>query len=130
VAVEPKSFGQVLYHLVGNAIKSSETGGLITVTAKTGAGSLIITIADEGAGFRPSLTEALFERFRRRPGAETVPGHGADFHLCRKIMHRHGGSITAESPGQGGGAVFTLTLPAAAAATAPAKPAPVVVKMA
>jgi signal transduction histidine kinase len=130
VAVEPKSFGQVLHHVVGNAIKSSETGGLITVTAKTGANGLVITVADEGAGFQPSLAETLFERFRRRPGAETVPGDGADFHLCRKTMLRHGGDITAQSPGQGGGAVFTLTLPAGAAVAAPAKTAPAVVKMA
>jgi signal transduction histidine kinase len=130
VAVEEKSFGQVLYHVVGHAIKSSETGGLITVMAQTRASGVVITVADEGVSFRPSLAETLFERFRRRPSAETVPGDGADFHLCRKIMLRHGGDITAESPGQGQGAVFTLTLPAGAVVAAPAKPAPSVVKMA
>ena len=130
VAVEEKSFGQVLYHVVGHAIKSSETGGLITVSAQTRADGVVITVADEGVGFRPSLAETLFERFRRRPGTENVPAHGADFHLCRKIMRRHGGDIGAESPGQGEGAVFTLTLPVALVETAPARPVPAVVKMA
>jgi signal transduction histidine kinase len=130
VAVEQKSFGQVLYHVVGHAIKSSETGGLVTVMARVQASGVVITVADEGVGFRPSLAETLFERFRRRPGTENVPADGADFHLCRKIMRRHGGDIQAESPGQGGGAVFTLTLPAALPVSAPAKPAPAVVNMA
>jgi signal transduction histidine kinase len=130
VAVEEKSFGQVLYHVVGHAIKSSETGGLITVTAQVSVNNLVITVADEGAGFRPSLAETLFERFRRRPGTEHVPAHGADFHLCRKIMRRHGGDIQAESPGQGQGAVFTLTLPVVQPVVVPTRTAPAVAKIA
>jgi signal transduction histidine kinase len=127
VAVEKKSFGQVLYHVVGNAIRSSQTGGLITVTAHTHGGNVVITVADEGVGFRPSLAETLFERFsRRNPGPANVPAEGADFHLCRKTMRRHGGDIHANSPGQGGGAVFTLTLPAAVPVPTAPRPAPVV----
>jgi light-regulated signal transduction histidine kinase (bacteriophytochrome) len=59
-----------------------------------------------------------------------VPTHGADFHLCRKIMRRHGGDIQAESPGQGQGAVFTLTLPVVQPVVVPTRTAPAVAKIA
>ncbi len=118
IVVEKQHFEQVLYNVIGNAIKFSHTGSLITVTARNEAGSVIITVEDEGIGFRPSYAEELFERFteRRRWGTENEPTNGVGLYLCRKVMRRQGGDIVGSSMGEGKGSVFTLTLPQAVSA--------------
>lgn len=115
IVTEKQSLGQVLVNVLSNAIKFSHIGGLITITASADivSNQVIITIEDEGIGFRTSYAEELFERFtnRRRWGTQNEPTYGLGLYLCRKVMQRHGGHISAYSAGEGKGATFTLLLP-------------------
>lgn len=115
VMVDRQTFRQVIYNLIGNSIKFSHPGGLITIAASLSDddGQAIISVSDEGIGFRPTYAEELFERFtqRRRWGTNGEPTNGIGLYLCRQLMRRHGGTISASSQGEGKGAVFTLTLP-------------------
>ena len=69
-----------------------------------------IAIADNGIGFDEKHWEQIFEPFQRLHGPDQYEGTGIGLAICRKIVHRHGGSIHATSQ-LGIGSVFTVTLP-------------------
>jgi signal transduction histidine kinase len=67
-------------------------------------------VADNGIGFDEKYLDRIFTPFQRLHGREEYEGTGIGLAVCRKIVERHGGSITAQStPGQG--ATFIVTLP-------------------
>jgi two-component system sensor kinase FixL len=69
-----------------------------------------IAIADEGIGFDPKYGDRIFTIFQRLHGRSDYEGTGIGLAICRKIVERHQGTVTATSqPGQG--AMFTITLP-------------------
>jgi signal transduction histidine kinase len=69
-----------------------------------------IAISDEGIGFDERYALRIFRVFERLHGRGVYPGTGIGLALCRKIVERHGGTITATSaPGEG--ATFVVTLP-------------------
>jgi signal transduction histidine kinase len=70
-----------------------------------------ITVADNGIGFAQGYADRIFGIFQRLHGRSEYPGTGIGLATCRKILERHGGTITASGrPGEG--AVFICTLPA------------------
>jgi signal transduction histidine kinase len=70
-----------------------------------------IMIKDNGIGFDEQYTDRIFQVFRRLHGRDQYEGTGVGLAICRKIVERHGGTITAKSkPEQG--ATFVVTLPA------------------
>ena len=80
---------------------------------RTDFGTVAIAVADEGIGLPPGAHERIFEQHHRAHAS--YDGRGLGLAICRRIVERHGGSITArdaepERPG-GRGAVFELTLP-------------------
>ncbi len=80
---------------------------------RTAFGTVAIAVADEGIGLPPGAHERIFEQHHR--AHTSYDGRGLGLTICRRIVERHGGSITArdaepERPG-GRGAVFELTLP-------------------
>ncbi|MFD3003953.1 sensor histidine kinase [Pontibacter toksunensis] len=112
---EPDLIAEVFSNVLFNAIKFSRPGGEISLWSEEGNGSIKVFVRDQGLGFRPEQAEALFQRFtpfrKRGTGGEGTIGLG--LYLCRKMLHKQGGSITAHSPGEGQGAVFTVELRAA-----------------
>jgi signal transduction histidine kinase len=82
--------------------------------------SILIRVADEGAGLSEEDISRLFGRFQRlsaRPtGGESSTGLGLS--IVKRIIELHGGSVGAQSAGPGRGATFTIRLPAAAALAA------------
>jgi signal transduction histidine kinase len=69
-----------------------------------------IEVSDNGIGFEPRYNSRIFRVFERLHGRGTYPGTGIGLALCRKIVDRHGGTISAEStPGQG--STFIVKLP-------------------
>ena len=69
-----------------------------------------ITIKDNGIGFDEKYTDKIFAVFQRLHGRSEYEGSGVGLSVCRKIVERHSGSITATSaPGEG--ATFTISLP-------------------
>jgi signal transduction histidine kinase len=82
----------------------------IAVTSGVQDGVAEVTIQDNGLGFDPRYATRIFRAFERLHGASAYPGTGIGLALCRKIVERHHGAITAEGE-LGRGARFTIRLP-------------------
>ncbi|MBB3896935.1 hybrid sensor histidine kinase/response regulator [Roseococcus suduntuyensis] len=112
---DPARFRQILFNLVGNAVKFTETGWIRLAIAATplpeGRCRLVCTVSDTGIGIDPARIPALFDRFsqadasiRRRYG-----GTGLGLAISLRLAELLGGTIEAE-PRPGGGSVFRLLL--------------------
>lgn len=107
---------QVLTNVLGNALLATSAGGTVTITTRAVAGGAEIVVSDTGVGLDREDLPRVFERFYRAPGAQRRSGgSGVGLTIAREIVRRHGGDITASSPGRGLGARFTITLPTASA---------------
>jgi signal transduction histidine kinase len=113
---------QLLQNLITNALKYRAKNRVpdlkinCLIEDHTPPGSLTaerrlrIAVADNGIGFDERHCEQIFEPFQRLHGPDQYEGTGIGLAICRKIVHRHGGSIHATSQA-GIGSVFTVTLP-------------------
>jgi signal transduction histidine kinase len=110
---EPK-IRQVLNNMLGNAIKFSPPGSVITVLTESNADDCMVAVRDEGPGIRESDRARLFKDFSRssaKPtGGESSTGLGLS--ICYKIVQAHAGAIEVSNLPQGG-AEFRITLPIA-----------------
>lgn len=117
-------FRQVLFNLVGNAIKFTHEGGVAVratvspVDESTGetpeypSYRLMVTVSDSGIGISPGQLKRIFEAFEQQEGQNTrrYGGTGLGLAISRKLARMMGGELEVESePGKG--SVFTLTLP-------------------
>ncbi len=104
-----------LSNLVGNAIKYTPTGGLVSVVVRTENDSLRVDVTDTGIGIAENEAELVFERFYRSKDRriEGITGSGLGLALARQVVRLHGGDITLASE-LNKGSTFTLTLPARA----------------
>jgi DNA-binding LacI/PurR family transcriptional regulator/signal transduction histidine kinase len=103
---------QLFQNLIGNALKyhRDKTPPVITITAATENESSVITISDNGIGFDKTNSERIFGIFQRAVGKDEYEGTGVGLAICKKIVERLGGSITATGePGRG--SVFTIRIP-------------------
>ncbi len=109
---------QVVLNLLTNALDSlddrGDDQGLVKISLRRHDGLAELTVADNGGGISPEVLENVFEPFftRRKAGQ----GTGLGLSISYRIIDDHGGQITAESPGIGLGATFTVRLPLKAAA--------------
>ena len=102
--------GQVLRHLLGNALKFTEQGR-VTCSAVHADNAIRIQVADTGCGIQESLHRVIFEKFRQLGDTLTdkPKGVGLGLPICRLIVDCHGGALGVESePGRG--SVFSITL--------------------
>src|SRR5450432_2144119 len=108
---------EAIDNLISNAIKYSPIGGKIAVVVTHEQNTTIIRIADEGAGLSPEDLGRLFGRFQRLSAKPTAgeSSTGLGLSIVKRIIDMHGGDVTADSPGPGQGATFTIALPATAA---------------
>jgi PAS domain S-box-containing protein len=95
---------QVVDNLLGNAVKYSPDGGLITVRLRSVGGSAELTVSDTGIGVAPEEREQMFTRLYRTTRARdrAIPGTGLGLALSRAVVERHHGTIelaTHEGPG-------------------------------
>jgi signal transduction histidine kinase len=103
---DPTALGQVLGHLIENAIKYTPDGGEVELVGGFEGNSVVITVADSG----PGLPEGdLFEPFRRGENAPGTKGTGLGLYVARTLVVGMGGSIEA-SNSPSGGAEFRITL--------------------
>jgi PAS domain S-box-containing protein len=121
---------QVVWNLLSNAVKFTPAGAAVHVRLATVGDEAQIEVRDEGRGIKPEFLPHVFERFRQAEdgGGERVQGSlGLGLAIVRHLVELHGGSVQAESAGEGKGAVFTVRLPlltaTAAAAAAEQRPA-------
>jgi light-regulated signal transduction histidine kinase (bacteriophytochrome) len=108
---------QLLQNLIGNAVKfhQADVPPIIKIRGTTAEGPegedlLTLTVEDNGIGFDEKYLDRIFTPFQRLHGRNTYEGTGIGLAVCRKIVERHGGTLTARSkPGEG--ATFIATLP-------------------
>ena len=107
---DPRAVIQILVNLIGNAVRYSPEGGVITVRFARGGGSASVSVQDQGPGVAAPDQQRIFERFERAHAEDG--GTGLGLTISRRLARSMGGDVTLDSaPGQG--ARFTLTLPAA-----------------
>ena len=114
VHADPDRIAQIVTNLIGNAVRATPAGGMITVRCRRAGPLALAEVTDTGEGLAPTELERVFERFyrvpgRRSPGAE--PGSGIGLTIARAIARAHGGDLVARSAGLGAGATFALTIP-------------------
>jgi PAS domain S-box-containing protein len=104
---------QVVWNLLTNAIKFTPEEGEIEVRLESVDTRVQITVKDSGAGIPPEFLPHIFERFRQAdPGANRIHGGmGLGLSIVRQLVELHGGTVKAESEGEGKGATFTVSLP-------------------
>ena len=113
---------QVLLNLALNAKKAMRRrGGQLRIGGRVEGGSVVIEVADTGAGIAPQVMPRLFEPFVTHTPADTAEGESTDVAprgtglglcICRDLLRNAGGTIRADST-SGKGATFTLTVPLA-----------------
>jgi heavy metal sensor kinase len=109
---DPDRLHQALTNFVENAIKFSEPGGKVCVSAWRRNGEAGVTITDTGPGIPANARTQVFDRFYRADPARGRDGSGSGLGLsiCREVADAHGGRVWVESV-EGEGSSFSLALP-------------------
>jgi PAS domain S-box-containing protein len=112
---DPARLQQVVWNLLTNAVKFTPRGGRVQVSLERVNSSVEIVVADRGAGIAPEFLPHVFERFRQADQQTTRQhgGLGLGLAIVRHLVELHGGSVRAESEGEGRGSTFTVMLPVA-----------------
>jgi signal transduction histidine kinase len=99
-----------LLNLIQNAAKFSPKGGTIQVGGRPDGENSVFYVKDEGIGFEMKYAHKLFLPFERLHRESEFPGTGIGLANVQRVVHRHGGTVWAESsPGRG--ATFYFALP-------------------
>jgi PAS domain S-box-containing protein len=104
---------QVVWNLLSNAIKFTPEGGQVTINLKPVNHQAELTVVDTGKGIHPDFLPHLYESFRQEDSSITrrYGGLGLGLAIVRQLVEAHGGTIQADSAGEGQGATFTVQLP-------------------
>ncbi len=119
---DPVRLEQVVDNLLTNAAKYTPEGGHVEVRARPEDGAAVLTVADDGIGIAPQMLERIFQLFAQADESleRSSGGLGLGLALVERLVALHGGTVRAESPGEGQGSRFTVRLPLAAGAAAAA----------
>jgi two-component system sensor histidine kinase GlrK len=101
----------IVDNLLGNAIKFTPAGGIISIRASEGDGGVVIEVIDSGPGVPVVERDAVFESFfrgRAKSGGH-IEGTGLGLAIAREYVEAHGGRIALVA--EGPGAHFRVTLP-------------------
>jgi signal transduction histidine kinase len=111
IAADPGSLSEVFANLIDNAIKYSNEGGSVEVSAEVHGTMVEVQVADHGIGMPANVVSNLFHKFyRSHRSRETVAGTGIGLYISKAIMETHGGSMAARSI-EGMGSTFTFGIP-------------------
>lgn len=104
---------QVIWNLLSNAVKFTPSGGSVVVKLERLGNMAQVQVKDTGKGINPIFLPHIFEYFRQEDGTTTrqFGGLGLGLAIARHLVELHGGTVQAESLGEGQGATFTVKLP-------------------
>ncbi len=103
---------QILWNLLANAIKFTSPEGRVEVTLDVVDTQAQIRVIDTGQGIRTDLLPHVFERFRQGDANnQTTQGLGLGLAIVHHLVELHGGTVSAESPGEGQGTTIIVNLP-------------------
>ncbi|MFP5285639.1 MAG: response regulator [Thermoanaerobaculia bacterium] len=110
---DPDRLQQVVWNLLANAVKFTPEGGVVRTTLEQWGGRVRIVVSDTGRGIDPAFLPFVFEPFRQADGSLTRShgGLGLGLAIVRRLVELHGGTVSADSPGPGGGATFIVEIP-------------------
>ncbi|KQV61212.1 hypothetical protein ASC95_03090 [Pelomonas sp. Root1217] len=107
---------QVVWNLLNNAIKFTPAGGRVQVLLQRVNSQVEFSVSDTGIGIPAAFLPQVFDRFTQQDGSTSRAhgGLGLGLAICKQLIELHGGSIRAESAGEGQGASFFVRLPLSA----------------
>jgi signal transduction histidine kinase/ActR/RegA family two-component response regulator len=111
---DPRRLEQVIWNLAWNAVKFTQPSGRISVKLELEAANkqAILTVTDTGIGISSKFLPHVFDWFRQADArSRSQSGLGLGLGIVRHLVRLHGGSVRADSPGEGHGATFVVTLP-------------------
>ncbi len=112
---DERKFKQVLLNLLSNAVKFTPSGGQVRLVVRVEGDTLVVAVSDTGVGVSPEDQERIFRSFQQLGGSDDEirqEGSGLGLALSRRLVERHGGTLTVESvPGRG--ATFIARFPRA-----------------
>jgi PAS domain S-box-containing protein len=113
VAGDSDRLQQIVWNLLSNAIKFTPRGGRVVIRLERRDAEAQLIIRDTGKGIAPDFVPFIFERFRQADSSSTRAhgGLGLGLAIVRHLVDLHGGTVSAESEGEGRGATFTVRLP-------------------
>src|SRR6266498_1511039 len=114
---DPDRLQQVIWNLLLNAVKFTPKGGRVQIHLQRANSHVEIVVSDTGQGISAEVLPFIFDRFKQADSSITRKhsGLGLGLALVKHLADLHGGSVTAQSPGPGQGATFTVRLPLAIA---------------
>ncbi|YAF98233.1 MAG: PAS domain S-box protein [Nodularia sp. CChRGM 3473] len=110
---DPNRLQQVFWNLLSNAVKFTPVGGRVEIRLGEVDSQAQIQVSDTGQGITPEFLSYVFDYFRQADSTTTrkFGGLGLGLAIVRQVVELHGGTVQAESPGEGLGATFTVRLP-------------------
>jgi two-component system, OmpR family, sensor histidine kinase KdpD len=113
---DPTALHQIINNLVENALKYSDVGSKVTVSAGESAHEAVVEVSDEGQGISPDQLSSIFDRFRQADSlaASNVTGFGLGLYIVKNLVEAHWGEVEVESE-IGQGSTFRVRFPKRAA---------------
>ncbi len=104
---------QIVLNLLANASKYTPAGGHIALILEKSDAQAVVRVEDDGMGIAPDLLPRMFDLFVQgeRGLDRSEGGLGLGLTLVRRLVHLHGGTVAASSPGPGKGSMFEVRLP-------------------
>jgi two-component system CheB/CheR fusion protein len=110
---DPVRLAQIAWNLLNNAVKFTPAQGRINVSLTRAGGEAYLAVKDTGQGITPEFVPHVFEIFRQADASSSRrhEGMGIGLALVKQLAELHDGRVSAESPGSGQGATFSVWIP-------------------
>ncbi len=109
VSADPMLIGQVFANLLSNALKYTNPGGKVTISAEPKDDAVIFSVSDTGRGIPSQYLQKILQQFFRVPGQGGESGVGLGLSIVQEIVTAHKGNVSVEST-EGKGSTFTFSL--------------------